>query len=149
MTKNKINNANKHKVSKSFNATYKVYENLPLDQKNKYKSLILAAASLSKLYAQKENDNGNNILHPIINSKYQETMFCEAFNASHQDISNTSYDASLTLHGTKVLIGIKTFQNSNKSQKIAQFKAEATSHWGNIVSDITTRDKNGHIQSTK
>lgn len=32
---------------------------------------------------------------PIINSKYQETIFQKAFHASAEDIGNTSYDVAI------------------------------------------------------
>lgn len=101
-----------------------MWDELPKEQKEEYKRMILAFASLSEMFAQKA-DGGK--IAPIVNSKYQETVFQKAFNGFAEDIGNTSYDVSvknITSDGTekKYLVGIKTFGIGSGDQKIAQFK---------------------------
>lgn len=99
---------------------------LPLKDKEEYKRLILAFASLTEMFTQKTVDD-NKIPSPIINSKFQETVFQKALHAYAEDIGNTSYDASLKVKHDgkeeKFLVGIKTFGINSGDQKIAQFKA--------------------------
>ena len=46
---------------------------------------------------------------PIVNSKFQETVFQRAFQAVGEDIANTSYDASVVVdENHKYLVGIKS-----------------------------------------
>ena len=54
-----------------------MWNQLPISEKREYKKMILAFASLTEMFAQKsENeDNEEVLLSPIINSKYQETVF--------------------------------------------------------------------------
>ena len=111
-----------------------MWENLPKKQKEKYKRLILAYASLTEMFAQKSLDEDNDVA-PIINSKYQETAFQKAFEAQAEDIGNTSYDVSLQYNGEKYLVGIKTFGISSGDQKIAQFKAKHDA-WAKIIEKI-------------
>ena len=115
-----------------------MWEVLPIKDKQEYKRLILAFASLTKMFTQKVGDNVNPA--PIINSKFQETVFQKAFHAFAEDIGNTSYDVSLRLDNgdgteTKCLIGIKTFGLSSGDQKVAQFK---TNHgeWSSLIDEI-------------
>lgn len=104
----------------------KMWPVLPKDNKDEYKKIILAFASLTEMFTQKAIED-NEIPAPIINSKFQETIFQKAFNAYAEDIGNTSYDVSLKLNVDgkilKYLIGIKTFGIASGDQKIAQFKA--------------------------
>lgn len=97
-----------------------MWTELPSDQKQEYKRLILAFASLTDLFAQKASVDGSSeerkkddIPSPIINSKFQETVFQKAFHASAEDIGNTSYDAAIKLerngHIKNYLVGIKMF----------------------------------------
>lgn len=123
-----------------------MWELLPINQKNEYKRMILAFASLTEVFAQKaENDEESESNGPIINSKFQETVFQKAFNASAEDIGNTSYDAAIRLVITpnkeiKFLIGIKTFGINSGDQKVAQFKANHN-EWSEIVNTIENNSK--------
>lgn len=123
-----------------------MWEALPEEQKTEYKRMILAFASLTEVFAQKaENDEENVGYGPIINSKFQETIFQKAFQASSEDIGNTSYDAAicLKLHDNKeikYLIGIKTFGIGSGDQKIAQFKANHN-EWADIINKIESNSK--------
>ena len=118
-----------------------MWEMLPETKKQEYKRMILAFASLSEMFAQKaESDEETIRLSPIINSKYQETVFQRVFNASAEDIGNTSYDVAVINidsngNETKFLIGIKTFGISSGSQKVAQFKANHT-EWSAIINQM-------------
>lgn len=62
------------------------------DDKGVYKRLILAFASLSEAFAQKEDQSASQgkskVIRPIVNSKFQESCFQYAFNASAEDIGN-------------------------------------------------------------
>ena len=120
-----------------------MWNNLPNEQKREYKKMILAFASLTEMFAQKASDAGDEKHHwsPVVNSKYQETVFQKAFNAVAEDIGNTSYDVSLkcdTGEGgeNKYLIGIKTFGFSSGPQKIAQFKRNSD-EWTELISRIS------------
>lgn len=90
--------------------------------------MILAFASLTEVFAQKATETDKQELLPILNSKYQESVFQRVFNATAEDIGNTSYDASLqivddsnSIH--QYLIGLKTFGFTSNWQKVAQFKS--------------------------
>lgn len=134
-----------------------LWENLPKKNKERYKRLILAFASLSEAFAQKinveEDENGEEKIKecvaPIINSKFQETSFQRAFQAVGEDIQNTSFDASLIEKigdkELKYLIGIKTFGIDSGMQKIAQFKA-ISSEWSTILQEI---EKNAEGKQSK
>lgn len=111
-----------------------MWDELPLSQKNEYKRLILAFASLTDMFAQKASKD-NMTATPIINSKYQETAFQRAFHAYAEDIGNTSYDASVQHNEKKYLVGIKTFGIGSGDQKIAQFKA-MHDEWAQIIDEI-------------
>lgn len=123
-----------------------MWENLSEEEKNEYKRMILAFASLTEMFAQKADDENSNdpeiLISPIINSKYQETVFQRVFHASAEDIGNTSYDASINHKNTdgsetKYLIGIKTFGKTSGVQKIAQFKANHD-EWSELINKINT-----------
>lgn len=104
-----------------------MWTNLPESKKEEYKRMILAFASLTEMFAQKaetevattcESNVSKKSLNPIINTKYQQTVFQKVFNASAEDIGNTSYDASLCLttpDGSKIkyVIRIKTFKHQS------------------------------------
>lgn len=118
---------------------------LPVRERKEYKKMILAFASLTEIFAQKADAEEHIV--PIINSKYQETIFQKAFQASAEDIGNTSYDAAIRQvreDGSvkKYLIGIKTFGYGSGAQKIAQFKA-MQGDWLNILTEIKQNAK-GH-----
>lgn len=117
-----------------------MWNELPDSQKEFYKRMILAFASLSEMFAQKadyesDNDSGDEdsgkavAVAPIINSKYQETVFQRSFHAKAEDIGNTAYDASISFKtdkiSKKILVGIKTFGIGSGDQKIAQFKGSS------------------------
>ena len=114
-----------------------MWNDLPENQKNEYKRLILSFASLTGMFAQKAVDEDSDAA-PIINSKYQETAFQRSFGAVAEDIGNTSYDASLQCKGEKYLVGIKTFGISSGDQKVAQFKAKHA-EWSQIIDLIKKR----------
>ena len=75
-----------------------MWNQLPEKQKQKYRHLILGYASLTPAFAQKNDDERT--LTPVINSKFQETSFKDAFFATIEDIGNTSYDAVSYTHLT-------------------------------------------------
>lgn len=116
-----------------------------LDDKNKdtYKRLILAYASLSEAFAQKEDfsSRSKKSLRPIVNTKFQEASFQRAFGASAEDIGNTSFDVAIHQKNKngqtikKFLIGIKTFGLESGTQKIAQFKKEHDS-WTSLLNQM-------------
>lgn len=122
-----------------------MWEKLPEKDKNEYKRLILAFASLTEMFAQKAENGDGNVDHdespaPIVNSKFQETVFQKAFHASAEDIGNTSFDAAVKQKNndgseTKYLVGIKTFGIGSGAQKIAQFKAN-NEEWASLVDRI-------------
>ncbi|MBK5898553.1 NgoFVII family restriction endonuclease [Catonella massiliensis] len=114
-----------------------MWNDLPSVQKDAYKRLILAFASLTEMFAQKSSENDNTELVPIINSKFQETAFQKSFKAYAEDIGNTSYDVSLEHNGVKYLVGIKTFGIASGDQKVAQFKAKHDD-WAEIIDEIKT-----------
>nr|WP_057737483.1 hypothetical protein [Liquorilactobacillus uvarum] len=117
---------------------------LPNDQKELYERLITNFASLSEAFAQKTEDE-ESIVPPIVNSKFQETAFQKSFNATGEDIGNTSYDASIDHIDDKIkkrfLIGIKTFGLNSGDQKIAQFKAISADQWTEIIDKIKENSK--------
>lgn len=121
-----------------------MWNNLPNDQKEIYKKLILAFSSLSEAFSQKSDDSDKKIV-PFINSKYQETAFQKAFNASAEDIDNTSFDCALKIKNMnsiqKYLIGVKTFSLKSKDQKIAQFKSKLND-WSPTINEIQNNSIN-------
>lgn len=126
-----------------------MWEKLPEQEKKEYKKMILAFASLSKMFAQKSENESDDNITPVINSKYQETVFQKVFHAVAEDIGNTSYDVSLCLNDDsgeilKYLIGIKTFGFGSGSQKVAQFKA-SHNEWATIIEQMeqNAHDRNG------
>lgn len=123
-----------------------MWSNLSQVQRTEYKKMILAFASLTEMFAQKAEASADEVILPIINSKYQETIFQRVFNAFAEDIGNTSYDASLqtnSIDGTqhKYLVGIKTFGYNSEAQKIAQFKANHD-EWAGIINQIKVNSEN-------
>lgn len=122
-----------------------MWKKLNFEDREKYKTFIINFSSLSEAFAQKENDNNQKIIAPIINSKYQETAFRRAFNATIEDIGNSSFDASIKLEsGEKYIIGIKSFGVGAGYQKIAQFKSDSQKdNWDTIIDRIKQRKKNG------
>lgn len=117
-----------------------MWENLKAEQKDKYRTLITNFASLSEAFSQKaeveEGHDGQNYVAPIVNSKFQETVFQKAFHAVAEDIANTSYDASVVVDEKhKYLVGIKSFGVASGDQKVAQFKKDSQS-WTDILSEI-------------
>lgn len=115
-----------------------MWDKLDTDKKNRYKSLITNFASLSEAFSQKveeeNSDKISEIVAPIINSKFQETAFQRVFDAVGEDISNTSFDASLQIDDNhKYLIGIKSFGVHSGDQKIAQFKSSSVSEGWSVI----------------
>ena len=115
-----------------------MWSELPTEKKEKYKLLITNFASLSKVFSQKSSESNDNDITPIVNSKFQETAFQKAFDAISEDISNTSYDASVKLtNKKKYLVGIKSFGHTSGYQKVAQFKSDSASDdWSTLLTDI-------------
>lgn len=122
-----------------------MWEKINKDKKDRYKKIISNFASLSEAFTQKASDDNKNIV-PIVNSKFQETIFQSVFNAVGEDIANTSYDASLILNQEdKYLVGIKSFGYRSGAQKIAQFKKDSQKDlWGEIISEITYNSKSAN-----
>ena len=117
-----------------------MWEHLKSEQKEKYKTLITNFASLSQAFSQKaeseDEEQTEYSVAPIVNSKFQETVFQKAFNAVGEDIANTSYDASVVVdENHKYLVGIKSFGINSGDQKIAQFKKDSQS-WTDLLGDI-------------
>lgn len=118
-----------------------MWDNLPRKDRDEYKRLILAFASLTEMFAQKADSEDSSVsLSPIINSKFQETVFQRAFHASAEDIGNTSYDAGIRYvdkdgKEEKYLIGIKTFGIASGAQKVAQFKAYHN-EWAKMINHM-------------
>lgn len=130
-----------------------MWNDLPIEEKNEYKKMILAFASLTEAFAQKAEDADTETLSPIINSKFQETVFQKAFGASAEDVGNTSYDAAMCKIDSsgisrKYLIGIKTFGIATGDQKIAQFKAYHD-EWSSTLERIrrNSLDDNNRLKS--
>lgn len=141
-----------------------MWNDLSEKERKEYKKMILAFASLTEMFAQKtetaEDAQTNSLntlsLSPIINSKYQETVFQKVFGASAEDIGNTSYDAAIEHKNpdnttTKYLIGIKTFGYHAGQQKVAQFKANHN-EWSDIINELrnnATDQNNNHFDKSK
>lgn len=120
-----------------------MWEILKATDKNKYKLLITNFASLSEAFSQKSDEVATSTVAPIVNSKFQETVFQRSFNAVGEDISNTSYDASVIVDKeNKFLVGIKSFGLYSGDQKIAQFKSNSVSdNWELILNEIRLNAK--------
>ncbi len=114
-----------------------MWEKLPQKEKTEYRKMILAFASLTEMFNQK-NEEAEAIV-PVLNSKYQEKVFHRVFNAVVEDIGNTSYDASINAD-RKYLVGLKTFNLKSGEQKIAQFKANHN-EWAD---DFNLINRNAH-----
>lgn len=132
-----------------------MWKDLSPEDRAEYKKMILAFASLTEMFAQKAETDENTevLLSPIINSKYQETVFQRVFHASAEDIGNTSYDVAVAHtdrngHTVKYLVGIKTFGIAAGAQKVAQFKANHDD-WAKILYAIQANaiDDNGHTKT--
>lgn len=78
-----------------------MWEKLKSEHKEKYRTLITNFASLSEAFSQKsetaEEVDTFQYVAPIINSKFQETVFQRTFHAVGEDIANTSFDASVVV----------------------------------------------------
>ncbi len=115
-----------------------MWRELPANKKVEYQRMILAFASLTEMFEQKKEDKESFV--PVVNSKYQEKVFQKAFDATAEDIGNTSYDASIG--GTKkYLVGLKTFNLKSGFQKIAQFKANHD-EWAEDMDQISKNARN-------
>lgn len=116
-----------------------MWDKLRQEDKVKYKTLITNFASLSEAFSQKaevEDENAMNYVAPIVNSKFQETVFQKAFHAIGEDIANTSYDASVVVDEKhKYLVGIKSFGIHSGDQKVAQFKKDSQ-NWTELLNQI-------------
>ena len=66
-----------------------MWNELPEKDRTEYKNYILAFASLTEAFAQKAE--GDETLSPIINSKYQETVFQKAFNVYYSSTNWSIY----------------------------------------------------------
>lgn len=132
-----------------------MWKDLPEEQRQEYKRMILAFASLSKMFTQKESSRNKEMTEqaeknsqrklevpvPVVNSKYQETVFQRVFGATAEDINNTSFDVALQVKNSngivkKYLIGLKVFQERGASgQKVAQFKANRD-EWSELLEQM-------------
>lgn len=125
-----------------------MWKHLKQEQKDKYRTLITNFASLSSAFSQKveSEDKDDIIVAPIVNSKFQETVFQRAFNAVGEDIANTSFDASVVIDDNhKYLVGIKSFGIKSGDQKVAQFKKDSKD-WTDLLQTISF---NADISDTK
>lgn len=125
--------------------TKQMWKNLPENERNEYRKLVTNFASLSEAFAQKFNGNTRE-LTPIINSKFQEVAFQRSFNATAEDINNSSYDASISFKDDRkvlhrYLVGIKSFGLNSEYQKIAQFKGNS-GDWSEKIDQIAKNAKN-------
>ena len=135
-----------------------MWEKLKSEHKEKYRTLITNFASLSEAFSQKsetaEEVDTFQYVAPIINSKFQETVFQRAFHAVGEDIANTSFDVSVVVDNHhKYLVGIKSFGIQSGDQKVAQFKKDSQG-WtetlqkinfnASIAPDKATADKNNY-----
>ena len=107
-----------------------MWEKLKSEHKEKYRTLITNFASLSEAFSQKsetaEEVDTFQYVAPIINSKFQETVFQRTFHAVGEDIANTSFDVSVVVDNHhKYLVGIKSFGIQSGDQKVAQFKKDS------------------------
>lgn len=106
-----------------------MWNDLPKEEKDKYKKMILGLSALSPVFAQKQEAEDS--LVPVIFSKFQESAFKSAFHGVLEDVGNTSFDVSLKKEiedkDKKYLVGIKTFGYGNSEQKVAQFKSDMSS----------------------
>lgn len=130
-----------------------MWVNLLEENKSKYKTYITNFASLSAAFSQKsessESENPlTSIVAPIVNSKFQETVFQKSFGAIGEDIANTSYDASLIVDEKhRYLVGIKSFGFHSGDQKIAQFKSNSASdNWEEVLSEIKRNSESVHTK---
>lgn len=122
-----------------------MWNSLNKRDKQNYKLLITNFASLSEAFSQKKEDEvSESFVAPIINSKFQETVFQRSFNAFGEDISNTSFDASIILDDkNKYLVGIKSFGFFSGDQKVAQFKSDSQlKGWIDRFNKIKENSKN-------
>ena len=122
-----------------------MWNSLNKRDKQNYKLLITNFASLSEAFSQKKEDEvSESFVAPIINSKFQETVFQKSFNAFGEDISNTSFDASIILDDkNKYLVGIKSFGFFSGDQKVAQFKSDSQlKGWIDRFNKIKENSKN-------
>lgn len=121
-----------------------MWEKLRPKDREKYKTLITNFASLSEAFSQKseaDSDDKKDIVSPIVNSKFQETVFQKSFNAVGEDIANTSFDASVLVDDNhKYLVGIKSFGFNSGDQKIAQFKKNSQ-EWSNKLALIKSNSE--------
>lgn len=112
-----------------------MWSDLPKNQRDRYKKLITNFASLSEAFTQKMKEE--DVVNPIISSKFQEKAFQTCFKANAEDISNTSFDSSIDLNNREYLIGIKTFRINSRTQKVAQFKS-MINNWGELSSKLSS-----------
>lgn len=129
-----------------------MWKSLPTEKRKEYQKLILAFASLTDMFSQK-SEQDDIVPAPIVNSKFQETVFQKALDAVGEDIGNTSFDASIRLKNTnsidsKYLVGIKTFGIGSGDQKIAQFK---TNHneWSALIEQMEKNARSGNHQRSE
>lgn len=96
-----------------------VWERYDLEQRNEYIRFLKIYGALTNLFKQKK---GATI--PLLDSKFQETIFAKVFNGENVDIGNTPHDILSIFGDVRVGIGIKTWQNTIPSyQKVMQLKS--------------------------
>lgn len=86
--------------------------NYSVQQLQKYKEDLKLVASLSNLYSDSDV--------PLIYYRATENIYCECFGALNVSRTDCTADAVLN----RVGVGIKTFLNTTKNQKIAEFNRQ-------------------------
>lgn len=100
-----------------------VWSKYSKDQRDTYELYLQMYGALSGMFNQKSNSSGI----PYLDSKFQETIYSECFQAKVVDVGNTPHDMRSVFGDEKIGIGIKTWMKSKKSfQKVMQIKKQST-----------------------
>ena len=78
-----------------------MWSDLPKNQRDRYKKLITNFASLSEAFTQKMKEE--DVVNPIISSKFQEKAFQTCFKANAEDIKQTEKGEDISPEETKDL----------------------------------------------
>lgn len=88
------------------------------EQKREYIHYLQMYGALSNLFRQKKG-----ALIPLLNYKFQETVYAKAFDSKIVDLGNTPHDVLSIFGEDRIGIGIKTWMKSTPSfQKVMQLK---------------------------